>query len=55
MDNKKSNSNGLLAEDIKKLVIYDELNKKEIAVITTDFVTTAEEHITIRTLFNPNV
>jgi hypothetical protein len=32
----------ILAKDVKKICIYDEINKKEIAVITSKEVSTAK-------------
>lgn len=36
-------NNGILEKGVRKLVIYNERTKKEIAVITHDKVTTADD------------
>lgn len=51
MEKKKIKDNGLLAEDVKKIVVYDEHNKKEIAVITKETITTANEDTVIKISF----
>ncbi|MDU6361803.1 MAG: hypothetical protein E6590_17875 [Clostridiales bacterium] len=51
MEKKKIKDNGLLAEDVKKIVVYDEHNKKEIAVITKEMITTANEDTVIKISF----
>lgn len=38
---KKTESNEILNKEIKKMIIYDEVNKKELAVITPEEITTA--------------
>ena len=43
----------LLADDVTKIVIYDEKNKKEIAVITEEAVTTANDTIVVKVSFVP--
>ena len=42
----------LLADDVTKIVIYDEKNKKEIAVITEEAVTTADDTIVVKVSFD---
>lgn len=45
MDNK------ILDKKVKKLIIFDEKNKKEIAVITHDEVITSEAEIVVKLSF----
>ena len=46
------NKKNLLADDVTKIVIYDEKNKKEIAVITEEAVTTANDTIVVKVSFD---
>ena len=48
---KKIESNGILNEEIKKMIIYDEINEKELAVITPEEITTATG-IVVKVSFN---
>ena len=48
---KKIESNGILNEEIKKMIIYDEVNEKELAVITPEEITTATG-IVVKVSFN---
>lgn len=38
----------VLSEEYTKMVIYDELLHKEIAVITNAMITTADDHIVVK-------
>ena len=49
--NKENTDNKLLAKDVKKIVVYDELNKKEIAVMTKEMITTANEDVVVKVSF----
>ena len=51
MENEKVKDNELLSEDVKKIVVYDEHNKKEVAVITKELITTASENIVVKVSF----
>lgn len=44
--------NNLLSHDVKKVVIYDEEQQKEVAVITKELITTANENIVVKVIFN---
>lgn len=48
---KKIESNEILNEEIKKMIIYDEVNEKELAVITPKEITTATG-IVVKVSFN---
>ena len=49
--NREKNNQLILADDVKKLCVYDEIRQKEIAVITSEEVTTAKG-IVIKVSFN---
>ena len=42
------NNNNILSEKYEKLSVFDEKSKKEIAVITADMITTANENIVVK-------
>ena len=48
MEDKTPTTNGILAPEISKVIVYDLKQKKEIAVITHDLVTTAESQIVVK-------
>lgn len=49
--NREKNNQLILADDVKRLCVYDEIRQKEIAVITSEEVTTAKG-IVIKVSFN---
>ena len=49
--NREKNNQLILADDVKRLCVYDEIRQKEIAVITPEEVTTAKG-IVIKVSFN---
>lgn len=49
--NREKNNQLILADDVKRLCVYDEIRQKEMAVITSEEVTTAKG-IVIKVSFN---
>ena len=47
---KTQSSNNILSEKYEKLIVFDEKSQKEIAVVTADMVTTANENIVVKLL-----
>jgi len=43
-------NNNVLSEKYEKLIVFDEKNQKEIAVITADMITIADESVVVRLL-----
>ena len=44
------NNNNVLSEKYERLIVFDEKSKKEIAVVTADMITTANENIVVKLL-----
>lgn len=44
------NNNNVLSEKYESLIVFDEKSKKEIAVVTADMITTANENIVVKLL-----
>ena len=49
--NREKNNQLILADDVKRLCVYDEIRQKEMAVITSEEVTTAKGMV-IKVSFN---
>lgn len=44
------NNNNVLSEKYERLIVFDEKSKKEIAVVTANMITTANENIVVKLL-----